>query len=109
MWNEPTPDELWVIPAMYATEETPCEDKIIYMHFFIGGCDWYVAEFDGGDSFFGFAILSNDLANAEWGYFSLSELKRLRCLGIEVDRDLHWKVRAAKEVEKITLSQGGLH
>lgn len=109
MWNEPTQDDLWAIPAMYATEDIPCNDKIIHMHFFIGGCDWYVAEFDGGDSFFGFAILNNDLDNAEWGYFSLSELKSIRLHGIEVDRDLHWKVRPVKEVEKITACQGGLH
>lgn len=101
MWNEPTPDELWAIPAIYATEGTPCEDKIIYMHFFIAGCDWYVAEFDGGDAFFGYVILHNDYQNAEWGYFSLSDLREININGFEVDRNLHWTPKPARMVEKI--------
>ena len=32
----------------------------LYLHFFIGGCDWYVAEYDGDDLFWGYVILNND-------------------------------------------------
>ena len=39
------------------------------MHFFLGGCDWYIVEWNLEDQiFFGFAILTNDLEMAEWGY-----------------------------------------
>ena len=101
MWNEPSKEDLAGIPRLYRTEACPLPDKLIYMHFFLAGCDWYIAEFDGQDIFWGFAILNNDYLNAEWGYISFSELKNLDLLYLEVDRDLYWKVRPAREVDKI--------
>ncbi|MDY6904065.1 MAG: DUF2958 domain-containing protein [Thermodesulfobacteriota bacterium] len=104
MWNEPTENELQAIPRLYETEHVTIKNKLIHMHFFIGGCDWFVAEFDGKDIFFGYAILNNDLYNAEWGYFSLSELKSIRIKGWqEIDRDLHWTTRKASEIEQICI------
>jgi hypothetical protein len=102
MWNKPTKDELAKIPKLYETENIPLKDKIIHMHFFIGGCDWYIAEYDGDDLFWGYAILNGDTENAEWGYISLKELKDLNVCGIEVDRNLYWKIRPAREIPKIT-------
>ncbi len=102
MWNEPTKEQLSTVPKLYETEHVPLHETIIYFHFFIGGCDWYVAEFDGEDLFWGFAILNDDFFNAEWGYFQFSELKKIKVWGgIEVDCDLHWKVRKSCEVERI--------
>jgi hypothetical protein len=43
-------------------------------HYFCGGTDIYVCEFDGEDTMFGFTILNGDVQNAEWGYASLSEI-----------------------------------
>ena len=103
MWNVPTEDRLSIIPKLYETEHTPLEEKQIYLHFFIGAADWYIAEYDGNDLFWGFACLGY-LMNAEWGYISFSELKSVKAQGwIEVDCELeeHWKVRPAKEVELI--------
>lgn len=102
MWNAPTEKQLAKLPALYATENTPLAEKKIYMHFFIGGCDWWVAEYDPQERlFFGFANL-NDPQNAEWGYVSLDELKALKVQRfMEVDRDMHWTVRPAKEVAGI--------
>ena len=76
MWNKPGKEQLAKIPRLYETEKINGKDKIIYLHFFIGGCDWYIAEFDGEDLFFGFAIL-NDPQNAEWGYISFQELDEI--------------------------------
>lgn len=101
MWNEPTKEQLAKIPGLYGTEHVKTKDKLIYMHFFLGGCDWYVAEFDGEDLFFGYAILNNDFDNAEWGYFSLQELKSIKVGWLEIDRDLHWDIRKASEIERI--------
>ncbi|GAB7023798.1 DUF2958 domain-containing protein [Salidesulfovibrio brasiliensis] len=81
MWNEPSPEQLDAIPRLYETETIPLENKLIHLHFFIGGCDWYAVEFDGEDTFFGYAILNRDWQNAEWGYFSLSELKAITVAG----------------------------
>jgi len=102
MWNQPTQKQLDQLPKLYETEEIPLRDKRIYMHFFLHGCDWYVAEFDGQDQFFGYVILNGDRDMAEWGYFSLNELKQLKDrLGMEVDRDLHWQPRRASEVKEV--------
>ncbi|MCH8957075.1 DUF2958 domain-containing protein [candidate division KSB1 bacterium] len=97
MWNKPGKEQLAKIPRLYDTEKINGNDKIIHLHFFIGGCDWYIAEFDGEDLFFGFAIL-NDPQNAEWGYISFKELDEINLDGLEVDNDLYWEL---KEFSKI--------
>ena len=101
MWNGPSAEELSRLPKLYETERIPAKDKIIHMHFFIGGCDWYAAEFDGEDTFFCFAVLHNDLDNAEWGYASLSEMEAISINGVEIDRDVHWQPVPAGKVERI--------
>jgi hypothetical protein len=102
MWNRPTQKQLAKIPKLYATEDVPFKDKKIYMHFFVAGCDWYISESDGNDMLFGFAILNSDLYNAEWGYVSFRELLDLKIGGfLEVDREIHWKVQKAGEIDRI--------
>lgn len=103
MWNEPSKERLDKIPRLYETEKIPTEKKSIYLHFFIGACDWFVAEYDGDDTFWGFVILNGDLQNAEWGYFSYAELREIRVKGVfEVDCELEgiWRVKMFREVEK---------
>jgi hypothetical protein len=104
MWNVPTERDLGRIPRLYQTDGMQLEDKLIYLHFFIGGSDWYIAEYDGEDLFFGYAILNGDANMAEWGYISFRELKELRIPpGIEVDCEAFWTVKKASEIEKIAL------
>lgn len=81
MWNIPSQEILDKIPRLYETENIPLENKQIYLHFFIGNCHWYIAEYDGEDIFFGYAILNGDLQNAEWGYISFSELREIKIYG----------------------------
>ena len=83
--EHPLRSRLDKIPRLYENENIPAEDKIIHLHFFIGGCDWYVAEFDGDDTFFGYVVINGDQANAEWGYFSFSELMGVKLGMVEVD------------------------
>ena len=109
MWNIPSAERLARIPRLYETEHVPLPDKMIHLHFFIGGCDWYIAEYDGADLFWGFAILNNDLQNAEWGYISFNELKDIKIRGwLEVDceTELAWRIRPASEVELICKASG---
>jgi hypothetical protein len=111
MWNEPTKERLAKIPKLYETENIPIKDKPIYLHFFIGGCDWYICEFNGDGTFFGFAILNSDYEMAEWGYVSFSELKSIKIDGwLEVDCELEefWDVKKAIEIDKIRIAQGWL-
>jgi hypothetical protein len=107
MWNKPTDAELSKLPASYSTEHVPLKEKVIHMHFFIGGCDWYATEYDPeSQTFFGFAILNGDYEMAEWGYFSLEELASIRVKWLEVDRDLHFPPTKAIDIENIRKAQG---
>ena len=111
MWNEPTKERLSKIPKLYETENVPLKDKLIYLHFFIGGSDWFVAEYDEDDLFFGFAVLNGDLQMAEWGYVSFSELKSIKVQGwLEIDCELeeHWQAKRAIEIDKIRIARGWL-
>ncbi len=104
MWNEPTKPQLAKLPRLYQTEDIPLKDKQIHLHFFIGGCDWYVAEYDGEDLFWGYAILNSDFEMAEWGYISFQELKELKIPpGFEIDCEKDWNVKRAVEIEKIRM------
>ena len=58
MWNEPSKKRLASIPRLYETESITIKDKINHLHFFIGGSDRFIAEFDGDDIFYGYAILN---------------------------------------------------
>ena len=109
MWNEPSIERLAKIPRLYETEHTQIQDKLIYLHFFIGGCDWFIAEFDQVDTFFGFAILNNDLQNAEWDYVSFTELKAVKInefVEVDCEGESVWRVCKASEVEKIRIAHG---
>ncbi len=106
MWNEPSKERLSKIPRLYETENISLKQKMVHLHFFIGGCDWYICENDG-DIFFGFAILNNDYQMAEWGYISFSELKSIKVNGwLEIDCECEdfWKIREASEIEKIRIA-----
>ena len=104
MWNEPAKEQLAKIPKLYETEGVPLRKKEIYLHFFIGGCDWYICEYDGEDLFWGYAILNGDLEMAEWGYISFDELKRIKIPpGFEIDCETCWQVKKAIQIEKIRM------
>ena len=105
MWNIPSKKRLKQIPKLYETEGTEPKDKLIYLHFFIGGSDWYVAEYDGDDLFWGYAILNGDDQNAEWGYISFSDLKEIKIGYVEIDCELErlWKIKPASEIDKIKI------
>ena len=112
MWNTPTTEQLRRIPKLYETENIPPNDKIIYLHFFVGACDWYIAEYDGKDTFWGYANLG-DSELAEWGNISFSELQELKTyanmiderggkelkITVEVDFDLHWTPKRFRDIQ----------
>lgn len=109
MWNIPSTERLAKIPQLYETEIIPIKDKEIHLHFFIGGCDWYICEYDSHDTFFGFCILNDDYQNAEWGYVSFSEMKSIKidgCLEIDCVLEEYWRIQKASDIEKICICQG---
>jgi hypothetical protein len=75
------------IPDLYATEDMPVDSKTMYAHYFIGNCDWYVAELDKTtNEAFGYADLG--MGFPEWGYFSLVELEGITFAHQVIERDL---------------------
>lgn len=107
MWNEPIKERLDQIPRLYETEKIPLKEKLIHLHFFILETDFYICEYDGKDTFWGFVILNNDLEMAEWGYINFAELKSINVNGFEVDCELEefWEVRPAKKIARICKAQ----
>lgn len=86
------------VPGLYATEDIPTSDKILHLHYFIGACDWYIAELDQDQRLaFGYVNLG-DPNNAEWGYIDLNELEAIRLGPFIVERDLYWTPRPASAV-----------
>lgn len=105
MWNIPTDDRLAKMPMLRTTDHIPLKDTLIYLHFFIGGCDWWAAEYDGEDLFWGFVNLS-DHAYAEWGYYSFDELKRIKIDGwreVDCETEATWTVKKASEIKGIKI------
>ncbi len=64
------------IPPLGADPETPLSETLVYARFFdpASSWQWYVIEFDGGETFFGL-ILSRSVAVA--GQFTLTELSSI--------------------------------
>ncbi|MEM3760699.1 MAG: DUF2958 domain-containing protein [Candidatus Bathyarchaeia archaeon] len=85
------------IPPLYSQEGV--KDPIVYAKYFTPDSHWtwYVLEFDGKDTFFGY--VEGDYS--EFGYFSLSELEKIRGpLGLRVERDLYWEPKPLSEAVK---------
>lgn len=107
MINEPTAEQLAKVPGLYETEHISIQDKIIHAYFFIGDSHWFMSEFDKQDLAFGYAILNGDFQMAEWGFFSINELKSINVLDVfQVEYDVLWEPRPAKDVELIRRGGG---
>jgi hypothetical protein len=84
-------------PPIYA-QDSKGDEAVVHAHYFIGGCDWLVTEYDREDDIaFGWAC-TGDRQNAELGYTNLGELERIRVRGLfAVDYDEHWKPVSLRE------------
>jgi len=84
-------------PRLYETEDTPAGDKMIHLHYFVGGSDWWIAELDPEEGLaFGFACLNGDWQMAEWGYISIDEMRAIRPMQL----DFHWEPVKFANVKK---------
>lgn len=99
MINTPTKQQLSKVPDLYATEQIPLEDKLVYFHFTIDKSHWWIMEFDGDDIFFGYVLLNGWLQDAELGYFNFSDLESVKLGGLlEVVNDPTWIIRPVKDI-----------
>lgn len=94
------------LPPLYASENE--KDPMVICKFFFPDFhwNWYVIEYDGKDTFFGWV----DGDFPELGYFSLSELKQARGkLGLPIERDRFFKpCRLSKVIEETRRRRGEL-
>jgi hypothetical protein len=96
---KPLEEQIAAIPKLRGTEDVALKDKIIQAHFFLGGTDWYVAEWDGNDTFWGYTVLNGDDLNAEWGHSSLAEIQSVVQNRIaKVELDFYWKPKKFFEI-----------
>jgi hypothetical protein len=79
------------LPPLYATENVPIEEHILWVKFFESTMNWrwYGVEYEPQkELFFGYVQGYEN----EWGYFSLEELRSVKNkLGLEIERDLQFK------------------
>ena len=117
MFKEPPKEVIDQLPPLKGVHHLLPEKRIIHLHFFFLSCHWYVAAWveNIGDDivFYGFVNL-NDTVMAEWGDFTLSQLrdvqaftnvidsqsyKRIGKLPIFVEWDTYWKPRPFGEID----------
>ena len=101
MWNKPSTEELSKIQNLYSNQKDRIKtsDVLIYLHFSILAIDWYIAEYDGEDTFFGATLINNDIESVKWGYFSFSELCSIYLFFVPVERDLDWEIKKFGELD----------
>lgn len=93
-------DMVETMPATYATDGQG-DQAVAQLHYFTGGCDWYITEKDRETEqlqAFGLADLYGD--GGELGYISIVEL-----LKVGAELDLHWKPKTLAEVKQKTKSR----
>lgn len=82
-------DRIRRMPSTYE-QDGKGDEAMAYLHYFVGGCDWWILEKDhdpdgdGQAQLFGYACLG-DPQNAELGYIALHELRMSNA-----ELDLHW-------------------
>lgn len=85
------------IPKLYATENTPLDEKVIHCKFFGAHLTFYVAEAleepNGDITFFGFVYNASNPHGSEWGYFTLRQLESIKLppFGLGLERDKYFR------------------
>ena len=89
-------DRITSMPQTYQTDGQG-DDAICHLHYFKGGCDWYIIEKDSEmpqHQAFGWCDLG--MGCPELGYVSIEELKQV---GAELD--LYWTPKTLREVKAL--------
>jgi len=84
------------LPPLYS-QDGKGGKAIAKVKYFTPDTSWsfYATEFDGQDTFFGLV----DGHEKELGYFSLSELEKVRGpMGLPIERDLYWQPKPLDEI-----------
>jgi hypothetical protein len=79
------------LPKLYA-QDGKGKQSIAFVKFFhpMSRYTFYVTEFDGEDTLYGWCVSPLGPDCDEWGYASFAELAALRVHGLGIERDLHF-------------------
>jgi len=101
-----------MLPPLYSQDGKGME-ATAYAKFFhaYGAGEWFATEFDGDDTFFGWAQHVGGYPGGEWGYFSLSEMESVEAringrviAGLQaIERDIHFSPARLCEIKEIDL------
>ena len=75
------------------------QNAIVYLHYFVGGSDWFITEYDRENKeFFGYAILNGDVEMSEFGYMPTEFFKNADYGMKTPELDLYWKYKTLNEI-----------
>jgi hypothetical protein len=86
------------MPALYATENTPMNEKVVQVKFFTpdSNWSWFGIEYDPSERLF-FGLVAG--LYPEFGYFSLDELESVTGpRGLPIERDMYFSPKTVAEV-----------
>jgi hypothetical protein len=94
------------IPNLYE-QDGKGYNAVVYLHYFVGGTDWYITEWDRANEFYGFVVLNGDWQMAEFGYFPKEYLidNDLSPLN-KPELDFYWKYKTINEILEKEYPQG---
>lgn len=93
------------LPALGSTDGDDAAKSVVSFFTPGGSWTWYALEFDGVDTFFGYAVDDTAPWFGELGHFSLAELKSVKGLfGLGIERD---RYHTPKTIDEIRAKHGG--
>jgi len=90
------------MPHTYQTDGQG-DKAIAYLHYFIGGSDFYITEKDMGKEqlqAYGLSVLNGDWQMSEMGYISIEEIKDITKGILFCDLDLYWTPKSIAEIKE---------
>lgn len=95
MFKEPPREVIDQLPLLKNVRNLPIEKRIIHLHFFFLSWHWYVAAWvenvDDDIVFYGFVNLDDPMM-AEWGDFTLSQLRDVRTFTNVIDAQSYKRI-----------------
>ena len=103
MINRPEESELLKLAQIEVDKNTPLEERVMHMHFFLDGHDWYLSEYNPfSRTFFGYYVPHDQYHKACWGHFNIDDLYYMRDYkNRRVTRNTDWMPRRAMEIDRI--------
>ena len=82
------------IPPIYG-QDGKGKNAVVWMHYFVGGSDWYITELDKKENIaFGYVIMNGNLRDSSLGRISINELITIDLVNL----DLYWSVQTLNQV-----------